>query len=175
MGATTVNREEDSLTHLAHDAVRALSASACGYFGVSSGKCSMCPASTRGTTCVRVMLDDAESRLRALDQQDERDRHDSWEKLKGDLGLTCCTYFDDGNVTEGCNGCRAEELGGNMGGDCDELMFDDIISRAKKLAGVDTKQVASSLSCLRYLVLGLDHADNCELKKINNMIKEGEL
>lgn len=39
----------------------------------------------------------------------------------------------------------------------------------------DAKQVASSLSCLRYLVLGLDPADNCELKKIQNMIKEGEL
>lgn len=62
---------------------------------------------------------------------------DSWERLKEDLGLTCCTYFDDGNVTEGCNGCRAEELGGNMGGDCDKLMFDDIISRAKALAGVE--------------------------------------
>lgn len=136
-GATTINREEDSFTHLAHDAVRALRGITCGYFGVSSGKCSMCPASTRGTTCVKVMLDDAESRLRALDQQDKRDRHDSWEKLKGDLGLTCCTYFDDGDVTEGCNGCRAEELGGNMGGDCDELMFDDIILRAKKLAGVE--------------------------------------
>ena len=136
-GATTINREEDSFMHLAHDVVMALSASACGYFGVSSGKCSMCPASTRGTTCFRVMLDDAESRLRALDQQDKSDRHDSWEKLKGDLVLTCCTYFDDGNVTEGCNGCRAEELGGNMGGDCDGLMFDDIIRRAKKLAGVE--------------------------------------
>lgn len=64
-------------------------------------------------------------------------RPDSWERLKEDLGLTCCTYFDDGNVTEGCNGCRAEELGGNMGGDCDKLMFDDIISRAKALAGVE--------------------------------------
>lgn len=60
---------------------------------------------------------------------------DSWEKLKDDLGLGCCTYFDDGNVTEGCNGCRADELGGNMdGGDCDELMFDDIVRRAKELA-----------------------------------------
>lgn len=39
----------------------------------------------------------------------------------------------------------------------------------------DAKQVASSLSCLRYLVLGLDPADNCELKKIQNMVKEGEL
>ena len=64
-------------------------------------------------------------------------RPDSWERLKEDLGLTCCTYFDDGNVTEDCNGCRAEELGGNMGGDCDKLMFDDIISRAKALAGVE--------------------------------------
>ena len=42
-------------------------------------------------------------------------------------------------------------------------------------AAADAKQVASSLSCLRYLVLGLDPADNCELKKIQNMIKEGEL
>lgn len=136
----------DSVERLAADMARAFACTpedccsikiACEYFGVSSGKCSMCPASTRGTTCVRVMLDDAESRLRALDQQDKRDRHDSWEKLRGDLGLTCCTYFDDGNVTEGCNGCRAEELGGNMGGDCDGLMFDDIIRRAKKLAGVE--------------------------------------
>lgn len=60
---------------------------------------------------------------------------ESWEKLKDDLGLDCCTYFDDGNVKEGCNGCRADELGGNMdGGDCDELMFDDIVRRAKELA-----------------------------------------
>lgn len=130
-------REEDSFMRLAHDVVRALHSSTCGYFGVGIGKCSMCPASTRGRLCVGAMLDDVYSRLRALDQQAERDRHDSWEKLKGDLGLTCCTYFDDGNVTEGCNGCRAEELGGNMGGDCDELMFDDIIRRAKALAGVE--------------------------------------
>lgn len=158
MGATTINREEDGFTRLAHDVVRALSASACGYFGVSSGKCSMCPASTRGTTCVRVMLDDAESRLRALDQRDERDRHDSWEKLEEDANLGFHDY---------CKKHRLEE--------CDYNMRVHILARAKALADVDAKQVASSLSCLRYLVLGLDPADNCELKKIQNMIKEGEL
>lgn len=115
-------REEDSFMRLAHDVVRALRSSACGYFGVSGGRCSMCPASARGNLCLEAMLDDADSRIRALGQRDERDGHDGWERL-----------------------------------------------------AADARQTASRLSCLRYLVLGLDPAGNCELEKIQNMIEEGEL
>lgn len=115
-------RQEDSFMRLAHDVVRALRSSACGYFGISSGKCSMCPASTRGHLCAGAMLDDAESRLRALEQQAERDGHDGWKRLE-----------------------------------------------------TDAKQVASRLSCLRYLVLGIDPGDNIELKKIQRGIEEGDL
>ena len=68
----------------------------------------------------------------------------------------CCTYFGRRDVDGGiCHGCPAFSYN-----DCTRAVFCDLASR---------------LSCLRYLVLGLDPADNCELKKIQNMIKEGEL
>ena len=125
--------EEDSFRYLAHDVVRALSASACGYFGVSSGKCSMCPASTRGYLCVGVMLDDVDSRLRALEHQAERDRHDDWEQLEDDARLDCCEYFGK-QTWRDCGDCP-----GYYDGICrgNRAMSSDLVRRAKALAGVE--------------------------------------
>lgn len=134
MGATTTDREEDSFMRLAHDVVRALRSSACGYFGVSSGKCSMCPASTRGHLCYVVMLDDVDSRLRALQQQAERDGHDGWERLETDAKLGRCEYFDQQD-TRTCDGCRARGAGGSCKGEEERLR--DLVRRAKALAGVE--------------------------------------
>lgn len=127
-------REEDSFMRLAHDVVRALSASACGYFGVSSAKCSMCPASTRGRLCVGAMLDDVYSRLRALDQQAERDGNDGWERLETDAQLSRCEYFGQQD-TRTCDGCRARGASGSCKGEEERLR--DLVRRAKKLAGVE--------------------------------------
>lgn len=127
-------REEDSFTHLAHDVVRALHSSTCGYFGVGIGKCSMCHASMRGHTCVEVMLDDVDSRLRALGQQAERDGHDGWERLETDAKLGRCEYFDQQD-TRTCDGCRARGAGGSCKGEEERLR--DLVRRAKALAGVE--------------------------------------
>lgn len=134
MGATTINREEDSFRYLAHDVVRALSASACGYFGVSSGKCSMCPASTRGHLCVGAMLDDVYYRLRALDQQDERDGNDGWERLETDAQLGRCEYFGQQD-TRTCDGCPAWDASGSCKGEEKRLL--DLVRRAKALVVVE--------------------------------------
>lgn len=134
MGATPINREEDSFKHLAHDVARALHSSTCGYFGVGIGKCSMCPASTRGRLCVEAMLDDVDSRLRALGQQAERDRHDGWELLETDAQLGRCEYFGQQD-TRTCDGCRARGASGSCKGEEERLR--DLVRRAKKLAGVE--------------------------------------
>ena len=42
-------------------------------------------------------------------------------------------------------------------------------------AAADAKLVLSRLSCLRFLVLGIDPGDNVELKKVQRGIEEGEL
>lgn len=59
--------------------------------------------------------------------------HDSWERLEEDAKKDACEYFvgyGDGSVYNKCQSCPA------YGGDCGPAMAQDVVRRAKALAGV---------------------------------------
>lgn len=56
---------------------------------------------------------------------------DSWEHLEKDASRDCCGYFDDGH----CTGCPGSADPRHIA-HCTKIMVQDIVLRAKALAGV---------------------------------------
>lgn len=59
---------------------------------------------------------------------------DSWERLEDDARNGLCKYFGMGDA-EDCKGCPA--YGDRLSSPCSSVMAQDIIRRAKAIAGVD--------------------------------------